>query len=71
MQATVRSYDPDSRSGTVLADNGVEIPFGAAALAGSRLRHLRIGQRVRVEVDGDIDKGEVEVRSLTIYTLSN
>lgn len=67
MQATVRSFDPDSRSGTVLADNGVELPYDASALPLTGLRHLRIGQRVQLEVDGEGDA--TTVRSVRLYTL--
>lgn len=53
MQATVRSYDAATRSGTVLLDDGSELPYDSGALAGSGVRLLRSGQRVRVEVVGD------------------
>ncbi|HEY8457037.1 MAG TPA: hypothetical protein VIL34_15705 [Actinopolymorphaceae bacterium] len=67
MQATVRSYDPQTRSGTVLTDDGIELAYTAAALAGSGLRRLRIGQRVHV----DVEKvgTTLQVRALTIHTL--
>ncbi|MGW0227522.1 hypothetical protein ACWDWO_04355 [Actinopolymorpha singaporensis] len=67
MQATVRTYDPGSRAGTVLADDGVELPYDATALPGG-LRHLRIGQRVQVELTAP-DEPATRVRSLHIYTL--
>ncbi|MGH3367907.1 MAG: cold-shock protein [Nocardioidaceae bacterium] len=63
MQATVSQFDPQSSSGAVLLDDGVEIPFAAEALAGSRLRLLRKGQRVTVTIDSD------SVTSLQILTL--
>jgi cold shock CspA family protein len=67
MQATVRSFDPQTRSGTVLSDDGREVPYNAEAFARSGLRHLRIGQRVDVALEGE---GEhMSARSLTIYTL--
>ena len=53
MQATVRSFDPRSRSGTVLLDDGVELPYDAAAFRSSGLRLLRVGQRVRIETTGE------------------
>lgn len=53
MQATVSSYDPETATGAVLRDDGVELPFGVEALAGSGLRLLRPGQRVRLEMSGD------------------
>lgn len=53
VQATVSEFDPQSRAGAVLLDDGVRLPFGPEALAGSRLRLLRRGQRVSVTVDAD------------------
>lgn len=50
MQATVRSFDPATRTGSVLLDDGVELPYDSAAFDPSGLRLLRPGQRVRVEV---------------------
>jgi 2-phospho-L-lactate guanylyltransferase len=49
VQGTVASYDAATRSGTVVLDDGHELGFEAAALAGSGLRLLRPGQRVRLE----------------------
>nr|WP_245871387.1 cold-shock protein [Asanoa hainanensis] len=51
MQGTVATYDPDSRSGTVLLDDGSELSYPAAAFDASGLRLLRLGQRVRIEQD--------------------
>ena len=68
MQATVATYDPETRAGSVLLDDGVEVPFPAEALAGSRLRLLRPGQRVRVETAGD-DAG-IRIIALQILTLA-
>lgn len=48
MQATVRSFDPATRSGTVFLDDGTVLAFGAAAFAASGLRLLRPGQRVTI-----------------------
>ena len=64
MQATVRSFDAGSRSGTVLLDDGVELPYGAETFNRSGLRHLRLGQRVRIRVD---DAGTT-VTALTLST---
>ena len=52
MQATVATYDDATRSGSLLTDDGVRLDYPASALA-DHLRHLRLGQRVFVEVDGD------------------
>ena len=63
VQATVFEFDPHTRSGAVLLDDGVRMPFDAEALVGSRLRFLRRGQRVEVTVDHD------KVTRLQILTL--
>ena len=49
MQATVRSFDPATRSGTVLLDDGTELPYDAPAFDAGGLRLLRLGQRVRID----------------------
>jgi 2-phospho-L-lactate guanylyltransferase len=51
MQGTVATYDPDTRSGTLLLDDGTELAFPAAAFDASGLRLLRLGQRVRIDRD--------------------
>jgi 2-phospho-L-lactate/phosphoenolpyruvate guanylyltransferase len=64
VQATVRSFDPGTRSGDLLLDDGSALPFASAAFDASGLRLLRLGQRVRVETD---ESGRV--LRLTIPTL--
>ncbi|HET6625457.1 MAG TPA: hypothetical protein VFG63_03635 [Nocardioidaceae bacterium] len=68
MQATVSSFDPDTFTGSVLLDDGVEIPFPSTALAGTGLRLLRPGQRVRLETSGSADS--LQVQALQILTLT-
>ena len=51
MQGTIATFDPTARAGTLLLDDGSELPFDAAAFARSGLRLLRLGQRVTVESD--------------------
>lgn len=53
MQGTVATYDPDTRGGTVLLDDGTEMAFDGAAFATSGLRQLRFGQRLRLDRDPD------------------
>jgi 2-phospho-L-lactate guanylyltransferase len=53
VQATVRHFDPRTRSGDVLLDDGSSLEFPASAFDASGLRLLRLGQRVRLETDGD------------------
>jgi 2-phospho-L-lactate/phosphoenolpyruvate guanylyltransferase len=52
VQATVRTFDPATRAGTVLLDDGTELPFDRPAFDAGGLRLVRFGQRVRIEVDG-------------------
>ncbi len=68
VQATVASYEQETRSGTVVLDDGHELPFAAPALRGSGLRLLRPGQRVRLETRLT-DTGPV-VERLQIVTLA-
>ena len=52
MQGTVATFDPATRTGTVLLDDGAELAFPSEAFDASGLRLLRLGQRVRIEHDG-------------------
>jgi len=52
VQATVASYDPNTRSGRVLLDDGTAVSFDEAAFDAGGMRLLRSGQRVRLDVDG-------------------
>jgi cold shock CspA family protein len=52
MQGTVSRYDTETFSGAVLTDRGVELPFTVHAVADTPVRHLRVGQRVRLETTG-------------------
>jgi cold shock CspA family protein len=55
VQATVRTFDPQTRSGSVLLDDGSELSYDAAAFDAGGLRMLRFGQRVRIEeADGRV-----------------
>ncbi|MEI5101357.1 hypothetical protein RB200_25970 [Streptomyces sp. PmtG] len=64
MQATAYTYDSDTRTGSVLLDDGTPVPFGAPAFDAGGLHLLRPGQRVRIEVTG-----EGEARAITLVTL--
>jgi 2-phospho-L-lactate guanylyltransferase len=60
VQATVRTWDPGSRAGTVLLDDGQQLDFPGSAV---QVRALRLGQRVQLRVDAE------QVTALTIATL--
>lgn len=51
-------FDPQTRGGALLLDDGRRLEFGAAAFATSGLRLLRVGQRVQVEQrdDGTVER---------------
>ncbi len=55
MQGVVKSYDPASGDGTVVADTGdlPEFELASDALDGSIFRMLRQGQRVVFELNAD------------------
>lgn len=52
-QATVRRWSPVDHSGEAVDDTGACFAFLGAAFDASGLRHLRPGQRVRLEWDGE------------------
>ncbi|HCA86834.1 MAG TPA: hypothetical protein DEQ61_15885, partial [Streptomyces sp.] len=57
MQATAYTYDSETRSGSVLLDDGTPMDFGAAAFDAGGLRLLRPGQRVRIELRDEAADG--------------
>ena len=65
-QGTVKSYDTESRTGSVLTDAEEEIAIAAGSLEGGGIRFLRHGQRVRFEI---ADEGGRKVaRTLRMVT---
>ena len=58
VQATIHRIEPDG-SGSALLDDGLEVPVPAGAAVASGLRHLRVGQRVSIELD---DAGRAATR---------
>ncbi|MFE2813996.1 hypothetical protein ACFXGG_26700 [Streptomyces nigra] len=66
MQATAYTYAADTRSGSVLLDDGTPVPFDAPAFDAGGLRLLRPGQRVRIETEGD--GGSLRVTLVTLQT---
>ncbi len=62
-QGTARVFDPTTRAGTVLLDDGTEVAFDAAAFDAGGLRLLRVGQRVKMSVD------DGRISALTLVTL--
>ncbi|MEX1164658.1 MAG: hypothetical protein WEB03_13890 [Nitriliruptor sp.] len=52
-QGTIRTFDVATRTATLLDDLLVEHAVDAEAVTASGLMEMRIGQRVRFELDGD------------------
>ena len=53
VQATIHREPGPEEPGAALLDDGLEVTVPPEAVAGSGLRHLRVGQRVTVELDDD------------------
>ena len=66
-QGTVKHFDEETRAGTVLLENQDELPITAEAFTASGLLQLRLGQRVRFEIDGGADSPRV--RDLGIVSM--
>ncbi|WP_433452801.1 hypothetical protein ACQPXS_32110 [Streptomyces sp. CA-142005] len=67
MQATAYTFDPETRSGQVLLDDGTPVPFDTAAFTAGGLLLLRPGQRVRIEAEGTGDA--LRITLVTLQTL--
>jgi cold shock CspA family protein len=66
VQGTIKHYDTDNHSGSLLTDDRTEIAIDDRSLADPSILMLRIGQRVRFEVEAT-DGGSV-ARSLHLVT---
>jgi cold shock CspA family protein len=66
-QGTIRDFDDQERTGSLLMDDRTEVAIDATSIEGSGLRGLRIGQRVRFEL---VEEGGKKVaRTLQIVTM--
>jgi cold shock CspA family protein len=66
-QGTIRDYDADSRVGSLLTDDRVEVTIDDRSIGDDAIRTLRIGQRVRFRVDAGDDGAHV-ARDLRLVT---
>jgi cold shock CspA family protein len=66
-QGTVKYFDPETNTGVVLLDNQDELSVDAETFAASGLLELRLGQRVRFEVEDSDD--ERRLRALGIVSI--
>ena len=66
-QGTVKSFDPDTSTGSLVQDDLVERSIDREAFVASGLMELRLGQRVRFQLEEDGD--EARVTQLNIISL--
>jgi cold shock CspA family protein len=67
-QGTVKDFDEQERTGSLLMDDRTEVHIDATSMEGSGLRFVRIGQRVRFDL---IEEGGRKLaRTLRIVTLN-
>lgn len=66
-QGTIKTFDHQTGSGSLVLDDLTELTFDTNTFAASRLMELRIGQRVRFDLEGaDADR---RIRNLQIVSL--
>jgi cold shock CspA family protein len=65
-QGTIRDFDDEARTGTLLTDDRAEVVIDADSLDPSGILTLRIGQRVKFETEER--DGATVARSLRIVT---
>lgn len=66
-QGTVKDYDEERRTGSLLMEDRTEVHIDPTSMEGSGLRFLRLGQRVRFDL---VEEGGRKIaRSLRIVTM--
>lgn len=63
-QGTIRSFDPATKTGTLLDDGLREHRYDREAFTASGLQELRIGQRVRFELQDNGDDARVAMLNI-------
>ncbi|MFO8075120.1 MAG: cold-shock protein [Actinomycetota bacterium] len=63
-QGTIKEFDAQTGSGSLLLDSQEELAFDATTFAASHLWDLRLGQRVRVSVEGEGEQRRVTALQL-------
>jgi len=67
-QGTIKEYDRESRTGSLLLDDESEVGIDPTSMEGSGIRYLRIGQRVKFDLAEE--SGKRLARTLRIVTFS-
>jgi len=66
-QGTIKDYDVEERTGSLLMEDRTEVHIDATSMEGSGVRFLRLGQRVRFDL---VEEGGRKIaRTLRIVTL--
>lgn len=66
-QGTVKDFDTEARTGSLLMEDRTEVVIDPTSMEGSGLRYLRLGQRVRFDL---VEEGGRKLaRSLRLVTL--
>lgn len=65
-QGTIKEFDEETRSGSLLLDDGTEVGVDATSIEGSEIRMLRLGQRVAFDIADE--SGRKLARGLHIVT---
>lgn len=66
-QGTIKDFLGSERTGSLLTDDHTEVAIDERSLEGAQLRTLRIGQRVRFEMEEH--EGRKVARSLRLVTV--
>lgn len=65
-QGTIKDYDEDAKTGSLLQEDRVEVAIDASSIGDPAIRTLRLGQRVRYEIE-EVD-GRSVARGLALVT---
>jgi cold shock CspA family protein len=65
-QGTIKDWDEETRTGSLLMEDRTEVGIDATSIDGSNIRTLRLGQRVRFDLT-QADGGPI-ARTLTLVT---
>ncbi|HVD69562.1 MAG TPA: cold shock domain-containing protein [Actinomycetota bacterium] len=65
-QGTIKDWDEETRTGSLLMEDRTEVGIDATSIEGSNIRTLRLGQRVRFDLT-EADGGPI-ARTLTLVT---
>jgi cold shock CspA family protein len=66
-QGTIRDFDAEDRTGSLLMDDRTEVHIDPVSLEGAGIRTLRIGQRVRFDLVEE--GGRKMARTLRLVTM--